>query len=85
MPSIWQEVYAEALGGWAHWVLVKVRTCPIPAGSPPVQDSRAGKELEVDGHHLALGLRRRKLVSFFRSEVSLVISDRACQLDNISS
>lgn len=85
MPSIWQEVDAQTLGGWAQWVLVKVRTHPAPAGSPPVQDSSADKELEADGHHVALGIRRRKLPSSFRAEVSLAASDQACQLDNISS
>lgn len=32
MPPIWQEVCAQELGGWALWVLVKVRASPIPAG-----------------------------------------------------
>lgn len=39
MPSIWQEVHAQRLGGWVRQVLVKVRTSPVPAGSPPAQDS----------------------------------------------
>lgn len=32
MPSIWQEVCAQKLGGWAAWVLVKVRASSVPAG-----------------------------------------------------
>lgn len=44
MPSIWQEVCAQKLGGWAGWVLVKVRQSPVPAGRNTGLLSRQGVE-----------------------------------------